>query len=328
MRIYHTVSVFKIGVGYHMATELVRSFYNIKAKHQGGVLTIGNFDGVHLGHQQLVAKVVAQAKALQVPSLVVTFEPHAFEFFGGDNVTIPRLTRLREKYCALADSGVDYVVILPFNQELANLSASDFVTKILHQDLRAKHIIVGDDFHFGYKRQGDLPLLQSMGQTLGFSAEALSTVIIEDERVSSTRVRKTLAEGNHALVKQLLGRPYTLMGRVRRGDQRGRQWGFPTLNIYLHRKLTPVKGVYTVKVYGIDEQPLPGVANVGVRPTVDGTRTLLEVHLLDFNQEIYGRYVQVEFCEKLRDEKRYDNFELLKEQIAKDVIAAREYFKK
>lgn len=313
-----------------MTTKLVRSFYNIKPEHQGGVVTIGNFDGVHVGHQQLVAKVVEKANALGVPSLVVTFEPHAFEYFGGDKVTIPRITRMREKFCALADCGVDYVVILPFNQYVANMSASHFVTNILYDALRVKEIIVGDDFHFGYQRQGDFALLQTMGQTLGFSVEAMPTTLITGERVSSTRVRKALAEGDHTLVESLLGHPYTMSGRVRRGDQRGRQWGFPTLNIYLHRKLTPVKGVYTVLVDGVAESAhrWPGVANIGVRPTVDGTRTLLEVHLLNFNQEIYGRYVKVEFCEKLRDEQRFPTLDLLKEQITKDVLTASDYFRK
>ncbi|MBV9575242.1 MAG: bifunctional riboflavin kinase/FAD synthetase [Gammaproteobacteria bacterium] len=317
-----------------MQTKLIRSLYNIRPKHRGGVMTIGNFDGVHQGHQALVARVINKAKEWQVPSLVVTFEPHAFEFFGGDQLSIPRLTRLREKLTALASCGVDYVLVLPFNQALADISAASFVNKILSEQLQIKAVIIGDDFHFGYQRQGDFALLQTMGQKLGFSVEAMPTILIENERVSSTRVRKALAEGNHELVKQLLGRAYTLQGRVRWGDQRGRAWGFPTLNIFLHRQLTPLTGVYTVRVYGVtnadcqQEKAWPGVANIGIRPTVDGTRALLEVHLLDFDQDVYGRYVVVEFCEKLRDEKRYPSIELLKEQIANDVLAARHYFQK
>lgn len=311
-----------------MPTTLIRSLYNIKAEQRGGVLTIGNFDGVHLGHQELVAYAVQQAKERGKPSLVMTFEPHAFEFFARDNVTIPRITRLREKFYALADCGIDNVLILPFNQSLASLSATDFVNKVIYDSLHPEHIIVGDDFRFGHDRKGDFQLLKEMGQQLGFTVQALPTVMIDEERVSSTRVRKALSDGNHGLVRRLLGRPYSMLGRVRRGDQRGRQFGFPTANIYLHRKLTPVRGVYTVLMHGLGERPLPGVANIGVRPTVDGTRTLLEVHLLDFNQDIYGCYVQVEFCEKLRDEVRYPNLDLLKEQIAKDVAAARNYFNK
>jgi len=310
-----------------MAAKLIRSIYNIRPEVQGGVVTIGNFDGVHVGHQALVKSVVTKAKELKVPSLAITFEPHPFEFFGKENLTIPRLTRLREKFLALAECGIDYVLIIPFNQALADLSASDFVTQIIHHSLRPVHLIIGDDFRFGHKRQGDFAFLQEMGKPLGFTVEAMHTVLVEGERVSSTRVRKALADGDHALANRLLGHPYTMHGRVRRGDQRGRQWSFPTANIYLHRKLTPVRGVYTVYVHGLGDKPLPGVANVGMRPTVDGTRTLLEVHLLDFDKDIYGRYVRVEFCEKLRDEVRYASLDLLREQIAKDVAAARNYFK-
>lgn len=310
-----------------MPTKLIRALYNIKPEQRGGVLTIGNFDGVHVGHQQLVAAAVKKAAELGKPSLVMTFEPHAFEFFARDEVTIPRLTRLREKYFALAECGADNILILNFNQSLAKLSASEFVTKIIHESLQPKHIIVGDDFHFGRERQGDFRLLKEMGEELGFTVEAMPTVLIDGERVSSTRVRKALAAGDHQLAKGLLGHAYTMLGRVGRGDQRGRQFGFPTANIYLHRKLTPVRGVYTVLMHGLGDKPLPGVANIGVRPTVDGTRTLLEVHLLDFNRDIYGRYVKVEFCEKLRDEVRFSSLDLLKEQIAKDVAAARDYFR-
>jgi len=308
--------------------KLIRGLYNLGSQQRGGVLTIGNFDGVHIGHQQLVAKVLEKANRLKVPSVAMTFEPHPFEFFSGENLTIPRITRLREKFCALAACGIDNVLILPFNQEIASISATDFVQKILYEALGPRHIIIGDDFHFGHKRQGDKALLEEMGRTRGFSVESMHTVMVEGERVSSTRVRKALAEGSHDLVRQLLGRPYSMMGRIRFGDQRGRQWGFPTANIFLHRKLTPVRGVYTVYVHGVAEHPWPGVANIGVRPTVDGTRTLLEVHLLDFNREIYGRYVRVEFCEKLRDEIRFSSLDLLKQQIAADVVSARNYFQK
>lgn len=310
-----------------MRDKLIRGLHNIKPEHRGGVITIGNFDGVHLGHQQLVRETVKKARELKVPAIVMTFEPHAFEFFSRENLTIPRLTKLREKFYALLDSGADYVLILPFNQKLADLSASDFVTKILHESLQARHVYVGDDFQFGQKRQGTFSMLREMGAQLGFVAETIPTVMLDNEKVSSTRVRKALADGNHALAKQLLGRPYSMLGKIRHGDKLGRQLGFPTANIFLHRKLTPVRGVYTVYMHGISDHPLPGAANVGTRPTVDGTRTLLEVHLLDFNQDIYGKHVRVEFCEKLRDEVRYPNLDLLKEQIAKDVALAKNYFK-
>jgi riboflavin kinase/FMN adenylyltransferase len=315
-----------------MSARIIRSTSNIRPAEQGGVLTIGNFDGVHLGHQRLLALTNERARALGVPSVAMTFEPHGFEYFSQGAVTIPRLTRMREKYLQLSACGMGNVLILPFNQQIADLSASEFVNQVIHQGLRPRHIVVGDDFHFGKKRQGDITLLQRMGQSLGFTVEALPTVLLDGERVSSTRIRQALAAGDHLLVNRLLGRPYSMMGRVRRGDQRGRQIGFPTANIFLQRKLTPVKGVYVVYMRGLDQanpaKVWPGVANVGQRPTFDGTRTLLEVHLLDFNQDIYGRHVEVEFCAKVRNEEKYASFDALKEQIAKDVRFARDYFHK
>lgn len=309
-----------------MREKIIRSLCNIKPEHQGGVLTIGNFDGVHLGHQQLVKKAVSEARARNVPAIVMTFEPHAFEFFASEKVTIPRLTRLREKCCALLECGADYILILRFNQKLARLSASEFVTNILVDSLHPKYIIIGDDFHFGRDRQGDFSLLQEMSKSLHFTTESLPTVMLDGARVSSTQVRKALADGDHVLVNRLLGHPYSMLGKIVHGDKLGRKLGFPTANIHLHRKLTPVRGVYTVLMHGISEKPLPGAANVGTRPTVDGSRTLLEVHLLNFNQDIYGKQVKVEFCKKLRDEVRFDNLDLLKQQIAKDVEEAQEYF--
>src|SRR3990167_7142050 len=311
-----------------MPARLTRSLTNIIPAQQGGVVTIGNFDGVHLGHQALLRETVEKAQELQVPSLVMTFEPHPFEFFGGEKTTIPRLTRLREKFLALQGCGIDHVLIIPFNHALTVKSASNFVEEYLYQSLRPLHVMVGDDFHFGSKRQGDIHLLTELGRQYGFTASAMPTLKIDGERVSSTRVRKVLHEGDHQLVRRLLGRPYSMQGRVRHGEQLGRQWGFPTANILLHRAKTPLMGIYTVLVHGLADQPLPGAANLGVRPTVNGTRTLLEVHLLDFNQQIYGRYVEVEFCKKLRDEVRYPTIELLKEQIAKDVAISRHYFQK
>jgi riboflavin kinase / FMN adenylyltransferase len=310
-----------------MAAKLIRSTYNITAKQQGGVVTIGNFDGVHQGHQYLLKKVKERAQALHLPSLAITFEPHPFEYFGGNQLRIPRLTRMREKFTAIASQSIDNILILPFNQTLANKSASDFVSEILVGALKIQHIIIGDDFHFGHKRQGDFSLLNQAGLHYGFSAEAVAPFLIDGERVSSTRVRKALADADHSLVKRLLGHAYTMQGRVRYGTQLGRQLGFPTLNIYLHRQLTPVNGVYTVYVHGLHEKPLPGAANIGTRPTVDGTRCLLEVHLLDFNEDVYGRYVTIEFCKKLHEERHYPSLEILKENIAKDVDEARSYFK-
>lgn len=310
-----------------MATELIRGIGNIKPQHKQCVVTIGNFDGVHRGHQALLKQLKQRAREHQLPALVITFEPHPAEFFATENVT-SRLTRWREKFCELAKTGVDRVLVIRFNAHFAALSADDFVKEILHEQLDVKHIVVGDDFKFGYQRKGDFEYLKKLGEQFGFGVESMPSFLLDDERVSSTLVRQVLQKANHERVKKILGRPYSMIGRVVYGDKRGRQLGFPTANIYLHRAVTPVKGVYVVRMYlPNSEKGLPGVANVGVRPTVDGTRSLLEVHLFDFNQEIYGQHVKVEFCEKLRDEQRFENLDMLKQQIWRDAEQAKNYFK-
>lgn len=309
-----------------MTTRLIRSPKWIPKEARGGVVTIGNFDGVHRGHQALIARMLKKANALVAPSTVITFEPHPQEFFNQANVTVPRITRLREKLTALSQCGVDNLLIIPFNQLVVSMPAADFVEQILVQGLGVKHIVIGDDFRFGYQRQGDFALLTALGRQYGFTVEAMPTLLIDDERVSSTRVRAALTSGRLDLAEALLGHPYTMLGRVSHGDKLGRELGFPTANIHLHRRLTPLHGIYTVYVHGLSEQPLPGVANIGTRPTINGTTTLLEVHLLDFNRDIYGCDVEVEFCEKIRDEERLPNLEILKEYIASDVAIARAYF--
>lgn len=325
-------------------TTLIRSLRQIAPEHRGCVMTIGNFDGVHGGHQRLIAQVIAEAKARNCPSLILTFEPHPFEFFAHNQnnhnthntpnthnkenqFKLARLTRLREKFTALAKTGIDYVLTLPFNRDVANMTASHFVAEILYHTLACKHIIVGDDFRFGYKRQGDVLFLGRLGKQYGFNVEVLPTIHENQQRISSTRVREALNQADLSEAAKLLGRPYTMQGRISHGDKLGRELGFPTANIFLHRQLTPFTGVFTVLVYGITDYPLPGVANIGIRPTLEqNTRTLLEVHLLDFDQTIYGRYVEIEFCQKLREEIRYPNLDLLKNQIADDVAQAKAYF--
>lgn len=307
-------------------TRLIRFHSLISNELHAGVITIGNFDGVHHGHQALISHVLQKARALNLPATVMTFEPHPLEFFNKAHVTVPRITRLREKFKALAVTGVDNVVILPFNQLLAAMSASEFVQQILVKGLDAKHIVVGDDFRFGHKRQGDFSLLTTLGDEYGFTVEAMPTLLMNEERVSSTRVRAALTSGQLALAADLLGHPYTMQGRIRHGDKLGRELGFPTANIHLHRRLTPLHGIYIVYMHGLGDQPVAGVANIGTRPTVNGTTTLLEVHLLDFNADIYGRYVEVEFCAKVRDEERFANLDVLKEYMASDVAIARAYF--
>lgn len=309
-----------------MTARLIRGLYNLPAANQTGcVLTIGNYDGIHRGHQALLQRLTIKARQLGVPSVVMTFEPQPLEFFAKEQ-SVPRLTRLREKLYYLAQCGVDQILSVRFNQAFASISARQFAEGVLGQTLRVQHVIVGEDFHFGQKRQGDIALLTEIGQTAGFTVEPMPSVLLDDERISSTRIRKALMDANLPLVEQLLGRPYSMMGRVVYGDQRGRTIGFPTANINLHRRAAPLSGVYVVRLYGVGATGLPGVANIGVRPTVCGKRAILEVHLFDFEQMIYGRDVRVEFCKKIRDEKRFDSFELLKEQIWLDATAARDYF--
>lgn len=317
-------------IGAISMTELIRGLYNILPIHKGGVVTIGNFDGVHCGHKNLINRVKKQALAMNIPSIVITFEPQPMEYFARNQPEKPkvaRLTRFREKFYALAETEIDYILLLRFNKTLASLPAKDFVREILIEGLGIKHIIIGDDFRFGYHREGNLDYLKNAGEEFGFTVESMASVVIEGERASSTRVRKALAERNHALAERLLGRPYTMMGRIVHGNKLGRQLGFPTANIYLHRDLTPIHGIYVVRVYGLAKHGLPGVANVGIRPTIGGTRSLLEVHLFDFDRDIYGQHVTVEFCQKLRDEEYFPNLELLQEAIAKDVEQAKAYFK-
>lgn len=308
-----------------MKTELIRGLDNLKPRHQGCVAAIGNFDGVHRGHQALLSRLKEHSQNLGVPAMVMTFEPQPLEFFARGQ-TPPRLTRWREKFCFLAEKGLERVLVVHFNAAFAALNANVFIDTILFERLGAKHVMVGDDFKFGQGREGNVTLLTQRGHTLGFTVEVMPNVMLAGERISSTRVRQALAMGDHRLAEQLLGHPYCMLGRVVYGNQLGRQLGFPTANIYLHREVSPVLGIYAVRLQDENKQSWPGVAYVGTRPTVQGTRTVLEVHLFDFAQNLYGQQVSVEFCKKLRDDKHFDNLELLKQQIAIDTEQARNYF--
>lgn len=305
--------------------ELIRGIQNLKTKHQNCVVTIGNFDGVHLGHQNLLKKLTQKAQQFKLPATVIIFEPQPNEYFARDK-TPPRLMRLREKLQVLTQFGVDRVLVLRFNKRLADLSAQQFVEEILIKKLATRYLIIGDDFRFGHARQGDFALLEQYAANNAFELEKMSTFSLDDERVSSTRVRQALEKGDLASAEKLLGRSFKISGRIAHGNKRGRIIGFPTANIYLHRKAVPILGVYVVKVYGLGDKPINGVANVGNRPTVDGTRSLLEIHLFDFDRDIYGQHVEVEFIHKLRDEKKFASFDLLKQQIFKDAKDAQKYF--
>lgn len=305
--------------------EFIRGIQNIQPHHGPCVATIGNFDGVHVGHQQLLRQLMEQSQQLKLPATVIIFEPQPNEYFA-NKPPVARLTRLREKLPLLAQAGIEQVLALRFDDVMAQLPAKDFVDHILVEKLGVKCLLLGDDFRFGHKRQGDFQFAVKMGQQLGFAVQALNTIQRNGVRVSSTAIRTELEQGHLSMAEKLLGRPFGMYGRVAHGDKRGRLLGFPTANLYLHRKLSPISGVYCVKVYGLEPALVYGVANIGNRPTVDGSRSLLEVHLFDFHKEIYGQHIRVDFIHKLRDEKRYDSFELLKQQIFKDAEQAREYF--
>jgi len=307
--------------------ELIRGLHNLRPQHRGCVASIGNFDGVHLGHQAIVARLQEHAAATGLPARVVLFEPQPVEFFRPDAVE-PRLMRLREKLAALEALGVDGVQCLHFDAQLAAMPREQFVERLLIQGLGVRQLVVGPDFRFGHKRLGDVEYLKTAGRSAGFRVEAVPPLLLDGERVSSTAVRQHLTGGDLAGAARLLGRPYTLHGRVSHGDERGRTIGFPTLNLPLRRKAVSLRGVFAVRVTGLAAAPLPAVANLGVRPTVGGTYPLLEVHVLDFSGQVYGRQVQVEFVQQLRDERRFDGLQALRAQIDLDVRAARAVFAK
>ncbi|NKB47331.1 MAG: bifunctional riboflavin kinase/FAD synthetase [Legionellales bacterium] len=295
-----------------------------KATFGGCVATIGNFDGVHLGHQAMLRHLSMLAQAKKLPLVVVTFEPLPQEFFAGDQNTLLRLTRLSEKLMLLQAAKVDAVVCLRFNQTVANWQAETFIEQLLIEQLQVKYLLVGRDFRFGHQRGGDVNLLSQYQDA--FALEVFSAVDYQQQRISSTLIRLALAQGNLAFSNALLGHRYFIRGRVIYGDQRGRTMGFPTANIALRQWKCPLRGVFVVQVQGLAKQPLPGVANVGVRPTVDGRQQLLEVHLLDFQQSIYGKRLRVEFLTQLRDEQRFTSVAALRQQIQHDVEQAKQWW--
>ncbi len=305
--------------------ELIRGQHNIQPRHHGCVATIGNFDGVHLGHQAILGQLADKAADLGLPTLIITFEPQPQEYFAPAK-TPARLTRLREKLLVLEALGVDRILCLRFDRRLAALSAQDFIQQLLVQGLGVRYLVVGDDFRFGHARQGDFALLMQAGQEFGFQVEHTPTVVLGQERVSSTRLRSALAQPDLDLASRLLGRPYRVCGRVAHGDKRGRTIGFPTANVHLHREVMPLSGVYAVWLHGIGPQPRPGMANIGRRPTVDGVRELLEVHLFDFQQDIYGCAVSVDFLKHLRAERRFESLDALCQQLEQDARQALAFF--
>ncbi|MGX2042053.1 bifunctional riboflavin kinase/FAD synthetase [Methylocaldum sp. MU1018] len=306
--------------------RLIQNFADLELPEGGCVATIGNFDGVHIGHRQVIERLAEAGRRLDLPVVVVLFEPQPREYFFPDEAPA-RLTRLREKLTRLEELPVDRVLLLRFNRHLAMLPAESFIRNILLEGLRIKYLVVGDDFRFGRNRLGNFALLQRAGREFGFEVVDTPSVLVDGRRVSSTLIREVLAKGDLAEAKRLLGRPYSVCGRVVHGAKRGRTLGFPTANILMRRKNAPVQGVFAVTMSGIGEHPLPGVANLGIRPTVAGGRTvLLETYLLDFSGDLYEKQVEIVFHHKLRDEKRFNGLAELQAQIERDVMAARRYF--
>ncbi|WIM05559.1 MAG: bifunctional riboflavin kinase/FAD synthetase [Candidatus Nitricoxidivorans perseverans] len=290
------------------------------------VLAIGNFDGVHLGHRALLARLVTKACDLGLPPSVMTFEPHPRELFSPEQAPA-RLTSLREKLELLEAHGVERTYVLHFSRKLAALTAEEFIERILVRGLAVRHLIIGDDFRFGRGRAGDFDMLKEAGAAHGFGVEAMHTVDIGGERVSSSAVREALAAGDLEHAARLLGRPYNIAGRVVHGNRLGHQLGFPTANIQLKRKRVALAGIFAVTVSGLDKRHLPGAASLGVRPTLgQGLKPVLEVHLFDFDREIYGEHLTVHFLHKLRDEMKFDGLDALKAQIARDVETTKAYF--
>jgi riboflavin kinase/FMN adenylyltransferase len=289
-------------------------------------LTIGNFDGLHLGHRTMLARLVEVARQRDLTPAVMTFEPQPQEFFAPDQAPA-RLTSLREKLELLAGAGVEMVLVSRFDFRMAQIPAAQFVERIVHRALGTRWLQVGDDFRFGARRSGDFEMLLALAPRYGFEVEATRSVMLDGKRVSSTAVRACLQAGDLEAAEQLLGRRYSICGRVERGDGIGTGFGYPTANVRLNRLKAPLKGIFVVEVDGLGERAWPGVASLGVRPTVTSRgQSVLEVHLFDFGDDIYGKRIEVRFLEKLRDEAKFSSVDALVAQMDEDAQRARGYF--
>lgn len=295
----------------------------IRRTAAGTVATIGAYDGLHLGHQKLLSRVVEEARARGVPSVVMSFEPTPKEFFSADTPPA-RLMRFREKFEALAAAGIDIFYCPRFNQAMTGVRAAEFIRCLLVQTLNMRHLVVGDDFRFAAGREGTVALLERVGRALDFTVEQVGSVVVDGVRVSSTVIREALASGDLPLATRLLGRYYRMSGKVIRGEQLGRELGYPTANVNLNRRQSPVHGIFAVRVSGVGKEPRDAVASVGTRPTFHGTKPLLEAHIFDFDEDIYGRYIHVDFIARLRDEEKFSDAAALVEQMHRDSAAARE----
>jgi len=313
--------------------RLIRGIHNLRDRHRGCVATIGNFDGVHQGHQRILDQVIAEARHRGLKATVMLFEPQPQEFFAPQQAPA-RLMSLRDKLIALRDAGVDQVLCVRFNERFRSLTAEAFVKSLLVDGLGVEYLVVGDDFRFGCGRDGDFAYLQQAGEQFGFAVTDTATCEIHGERVSSTRVRAALSAGDFALAETLLGRPFAISGRVRHGDKIGRTLDLPTVNLALKRLHSPLAGVFAVTVSGAGLVDQAGAANMGDRPTVNGTENRLEVHLLDYSDagagqdSLYGKHLTVAFRHYVRAEEKFADLDQLKTAIWQDVQAVRYYFEK
>jgi riboflavin kinase/FMN adenylyltransferase len=305
--------------------ELIRGLLNLRPRHQGSVITIGTFDGIHPGHQALIRRLLEHGERLGRPAMMLTFEPMPREYLAVAAGANPpaRLTSWRERWRVLQRTGLSYVLQLRFGESLRGLSGEDFAT-LLARDLKTPAVVIGHDFRFGKNGHTTAPMLQAAGERLGFTVDVVPPVLVDGERVSSSMIRGALERGDLATAEHWLGRPYSMIGRVVRGEQLGRKLGFPTANLRLGRKRSPIQGIFAVRVRCLGKRELlPGVASLGTRPTVGGTVPLLEAHVFDFDRDLYGREIEVEFVAKLRDEEHFANLDELVKQMHIDAAQAR-----
>ena len=306
--------------------ELIRGLHNLRPGHRGCVATIGAFDGVHIGHQAVIEHLLEKASELDLPSVIIVFEPLPREYFSPLQAPA-RIMSFWEKCRAMEALGVDRLLRIRFNEQLRAMSAQQFVDDIFVAGLGVRYVVLGDDFRFGNDRQGDVSFIQEQGKRYGYQAGPTPTRSIDGERVSSTRIREALENADFVQAERLLGRPYSMSGKVIYGRQLGRTIGTPTANLELRRLRAPLSGVYAVEVSGAGFAEAHGVANVGVRPTIDDSiKANLEVHLLDREIELYGQHIEVSFRHKLRDERKFESVEELKENIARDIENTRTWF--
>lgn len=302
--------------------ELIRGLHNVRPEHHGTVTTVGGFDGVHRGHRALFDQLKLRAAELRLPSTVISFEPSPREFFMGDAAPA-RLQRFREKYAALADCGIDRFLCLRFDQKISSMSAQQFVADVLQRTLQVRWVVVGHDFQFGRGREGNVDNLRELAAQAGMGLDVFEPHLVAGERISSTLVREALAAGDMSRAAHLLGRPYRISGRVIRGEQLGRRLGFPTANIRLQRRVLPLTGIFAVRVDGPGLRQAPAVASLGTRPVVQGTVPLLEVNVFDFSGNLYHSHLDVDFVERLRDERWFPDLDALVEQMKVDADQAR-----